>query len=505
MEITKQNISPLLDAFNRLYLSHGHRFVYLEQFSNGGYATHRGRRGGYPLPLVDSMIAEHLKGRRTYGVFANFNGKTPFMVFDFDFKDQWLECKRHCYAVFRALVECGIPEQYIHANRSGDKGVHLTIYFAEPIHYKEAKQLYQHVLLHARVYDFRKKIEFRPTPAQGVKLPLGKHQRTGRCMTFVDPWNLEKAKPSEYVLEIEQLPLPTLQNALERLNDDGMEPMQDAYVQQSACEIVKQAESELFSQAKSLKIYDLGRDRVYTVEHYERILHEGLQEPGTRHKITYQLCLFLKTFYGLEQKETLHTLLQWLNKQSTKLYTTPYKDAVFDTREIVADIYDKNRIMELGKKELTVTIRELETILTAKNQNGKAYTPKQKSVLFALLMHGKRYAYNDGTFYMTYKQITEATGMVNRQVLRNLIEDFTAMGLTAIHRSNSLRQGSCFKYPNVYSVLFAQKNTVTNEGNGCTVQDYTADTFQTIVRNHFSREDLRQLNVPRRQISAYTA
>lgn len=508
-----------------------HRYKYLQQKKDGtgAYTTHIVKnKKSYPFVFMNDRLKEHIAGKETYGVFANNYGDTPFMFFDFDFKHSWTECKQYYYRVREAVIECGIPAEHIHASHSGNKGVHLEIFFgtATPVHYKKAQAFYHYVLHVAGLTDKSSVIEFRPTKTQGAKMPIGVHQLTGNRMTYLDPINLDKPLDDMYFTTIETLPTGLFDDVLERLEDTygkiptsatktATMPAKSTTVQDEQ-EILAQAQEQLFSRTKLLEIYGLGEDEDYTAEYYNRVLTEGLKAQGTRHKVTYQLALYLKTAYGMDKETAQETLLQWLQAQPTNVYTTPLPDAIKDTCEIVKDIYLKGYVLRLAQRELTVSIAELQVILTAKNAKGKDFTPKQKTVLFAMLMHAKRYANKKGTFFMTYEQIKEATGMANRARLKALIEEFAEVGLVNVHRSNATQEGTYKKLANVYEVLFAvNENTATNStedatsstatNNGTsTVTDITGETFTALVQEHFTAKELRKM-LPRKQAQAYTA
>jgi len=106
---------------------------------------------------------------------------------------------------------------------------------------------------------------------------------------------------------------------------------------------------------------------------------------------------------------------------------------------------------------------------------------------------------------MAYSQITEATGMANRSRLKALIQEFEAAGLVKIHRCNTKREGTFLKHPNVYEVLFLEnKNAVTStiSNDVIPVADGSADTFDSLIKEHFTATELRKI-LPRRQVQAF--
>lgn len=501
------NEPELLEALNDLYVIRRNR--YLKQVNGNTFTMIAGKRvqnkrgGAFKTrPLVDTMITEHLNGKASYGVFAT--DETKFLLFDFDFADDWNACKWHYYKVRDAILQTGISDDYIYTVFSGSKGLHLTLYFDTPIKVQTAYSYYENVLGLAELSHMKRQIEFRPTATQGVKLPLGWHTKTRKRVVFVENHNVENPFPISHILKVNKLTASDFDGLDKPEPRREPEPMTDQ-------EVLERAKAELFSKTKLLDIYALGTNEEYTVDYYNKLLTEGLRVKGTRHKVTYQLALYLKTHYGVSENEATAQLVAWLQEQDPTMYSTPLQEALTDTLEIVKHIYSKNIDLQIPVTELTVTISELRTILTATKLNGKHFTPKQKTVLFALLMHGKRYATQEGSFYMTYEQITEITGMKNRSEMKAIIEEFADVGLVVIHRSDTRQEGSHKHLPNIYEVLFkAKENTVTDstphtENDSVSkVTEYTSETLTKLVQQHFTDKELRKL-IPKGQIKHFTA
>lgn len=109
----------------------------------------------YPPPLNNSLLQQHLEGSSSYGVFST--SYTKFIVFDFDFENSTVECKWYYYKIYFTLINVGIPEENLYTFFSGNKGIHLTIYFDNPIHISDALLLYNTVLIDADSINMRQK------------------------------------------------------------------------------------------------------------------------------------------------------------------------------------------------------------------------------------------------------------------------------------------------------------------------------------------------------------
>lgn len=490
--------SETINALNDLYIIHRHK--YLKQvkgktytMTSGKYSNNNKTGGKFKTkPLTDSLINEHLLGKATYGVFAN--NKTKFMIFDFDFADDFNLCKWYFYKVRHALIEMGIAEQYIYSVFSGSKGLHLTLYFDSPIYVTSAQAIYLRALEIAYLENMSNKIEFRPTSSQGVKLPLGLHFKTSKKSCFVNNLNVDKHLSNDTILHVNKISIDTINSVLD-IVPSKYDLMNDEEIEQAAA-------TELYANVKELDIYNIGHDEEYTVSYYNDLYTNGLKVRGTRHNVTLRLAIFLKCYYQIEKEEVFNLLHDWLGMQDKQIYTSTFEEALKDTRRIVDDVFEKNYILQIKKTDIPISINELRTILTARNINDKHFTHNQKLVLFALLIHSKRYAdRNSRIFYMTYSQMTNATDVKSRKSLKNAITQFEEIGLITIHRSNEGQIGTYIKLANKYEVLFGDE--CMNEKDK--IEDnliYDIGLFTLLINKHFQQSELKSI-LPRRQFEYY--
>ena len=493
MTITKDKTK----AINDLYIIQ--RYKYLKQVKGNTYTITAGKyintkdgRKFKNKPLNDSLINRHLLGKESYGVFATH--QTKFMLFDFDFADNFTLCKWYYYNVREALIEIGIAEQYIYAIFSGSKGLHLTIYFQEPISVKYAQDIYKRALQVADVQDMSKQIEFRPSNKQAVKLPLGLHFKTKKKSCFVNNIDVDDPLPDDTILNVNKIPIETIHSILD------IEPSQ--YDKMNDDEIKQVAQNELYANVNELDIYKLGQDKEFTVSYYNDLYTNGLKARSTRHNTTLILAMFFKSYYKLERDEVFNILKEWLTKQDKSLYTSTIDEALKDTRQIVEDVFNKNYTLSIKQTDIHISVDELRTILTARNTNNKHFTHKQRLVLFALLVHSKRYTDDcQRIFYMSYQQMTKATGITNRRILQGIINQFEQVGLITVHRRNKTQEGTHLKLPNQYEVLF-----VDEQANACDEIDnsliYDSGLFTVLINKHFTQSDLKKM-LPRRQFEHY--
>ena len=145
----------------------------------------------------DGVIRQHLDGAYAVCVFAGPRS-TKFLSFDVD--DGGKDAVR---SIIDALVEFGIPRDHIYISTSGRKGYHVDIFFETGIYNTKARNLYSLVIWRTGLDP--KKVEYRPTAAQAIKLPLGVHAKTGNRCWYLDQETLEPIEDMDYILGIRRL------------------------------------------------------------------------------------------------------------------------------------------------------------------------------------------------------------------------------------------------------------------------------------------------------------
>lgn len=486
--VTKENpllMQRLISTLSDLYITR--RDKYLIQMENGYSHCYKGKRSyTNGRPLVDSMIKEHIEGKNTYGVFCY--KETKFLTFDFDFEGDYDAAKKYYYRLRETLIfDLNIPYDKIYASSSGNKGIHLDIFFSTPVPLEIVTELYEFALQKAGLYHLKHKIEQRPTDKQGVKLPLGIHKKTGKRCYFLNPHNLDEEMPLEYVLSISPLDSDYFLNEIIPAMREDIEYMTD--------EEVLERSREIMSRVQSLDIYELFQDEEVTHDHFIRLYEEGLTVKGTRHHYTLMLSIFFKSQYGMDKQQVTDIMCEWIQRQPQSMMDTPKEKAVEITKEIVSKVFKYDYSFSLKKQEITFTIEELRTILTAKNEKGKQYTPNQKALLFAITGHSKRYANKDGKFYMTYAQMTKLTGIKKREHLISAINSFVESELLIIHRRNATQEGTYKKMPNIYEVRLVNKEKDVSHLHEAhvTIADYDVITFKKVVSELFTKQDIQNM------------
>lgn len=185
----------------------GHKkWLHLRQFD--GFCPHnpRHRRGSCPdltpLPLTGREIAKHLVGTQTVGVYQLKENTVKWVCFDIDIQKgaevDPADAPKQVARLQASLDRWHIP--YLIEN-SGSRGVHIWLFFTEPVQASHALAFGRFLLQDVAVIDGFG-IELFPKQAIAhnlgnvVKLPLGIHRKTGnRCFLMdhnhrpiADPW-----------------------------------------------------------------------------------------------------------------------------------------------------------------------------------------------------------------------------------------------------------------------------------------------------------------------------
>lgn len=145
------------------------------------------------VPISDSILYEHLIGKRTIGVYPLLTDDTcNFLAVDFDEAD-W---KSDALAFRQSCVELGVPAA-LEISRSGN-GAHIWIFFSCSVPARDARALGTAIISHtcARTRQLKLTSYDRLFPNQDtmpkggfgnlIALPLQKHPRENGFSVFVD-------------------------------------------------------------------------------------------------------------------------------------------------------------------------------------------------------------------------------------------------------------------------------------------------------------------------------
>ncbi|QQK74213.1 hypothetical protein HUG15_00320 [Salicibibacter cibarius] len=400
------NQKPIIKKLNDFYIQT--RRKYLVQLTEGKYITLNKDRMENVFYLNDGMIKRHLNGDLTYGIFAGgyFN---KFISFDVDCETRDAARWATLRLIYVLTEEFNIMRGHIHVSLSGNKGYHVDLFFNKPIAIQDLKAFYTTVIQEVGEVP-NGEIEFRPSWSQGVKLPLGVHQKTGRRCWFVDTETLEPIKRYDYILDIEPMPADTVTDQYFDLSDE------------QAAEFEHVVESTDIT--ANVADYSAGLKRA------TRILDAGqLLESNSRHHVTFDLAKFFHS-QGYEGDEAVTHIL-------TVLHNTPrdyfHSDSTPDfwrreAERITALVFDRG--YTFGNTDQPIVIHKSEILAVL-----SCGTFKTKQLLYAMLVTSKRYG---KSFYLTAPTARKMLGTKSNETVTNALKRLADGGFIEYTRKGEI-------------------------------------------------------------------
>ncbi|MCE7792635.1 hypothetical protein K8O68_09430 [Salipaludibacillus sp. CUR1] len=430
MEQLKTNSqTEVITKLNELYIMT--RKKYLIQFPEQ-YVTLNKDRQPNVFYLNDSLLKKHLEGNCAYGVFAG-GYFTKFITFDVDSNDitvsRWATGK----LVMILTEEYGINRKDLHVSLSGSKGYHVDIFFSSPVSVNDLLKFYYAVIQDVGAIP-KGQIEFRPSWHQGVKLPLGVHQRTGNRCWFVDNWTLEPIESYDYILNIKPIEPAVITDQYFDISDEQAEEF-NSVVEETDITVNKADFEKGFSNA--IKILDAGQ----------------LLSSNSRHNATFNLArFFLSQGYEEDEAETkILTVLHNTPRDYFSADSTP-EHWQKEAHRLVGLVYQKQYTFGNQTQEIEVSKSEILAILSAG-------TFRTKQLLYAMLVTSKRYG---NPFYLTESTGMKMIGTSSKETFSNALKrlinsellEYTRKG--EIDKARSRQEGRPHYKPNMYRLLIAE-------------------------------------------------
>lgn len=303
-----EQYAEIVDALKRTYCFYRQRYVFMA--------------GGYTKTVnhyyKDRVIESHLGGYYALCVFAGEKA-TRFISVDVDAGG-----KPAVRKVMDTFEQLGIPRERMYVSTSGKKGYHVDIFFDPWVYNEKAKNLYDLMIWKSGLDP--KKVEFRPTPKQAVKIPLGLHSATRKRCWFLDRETLEPIEDMGYIKTISPMPAGDLLPILKKWN--------------------KLRWNELYADMicnDSGRDNSLGREIVFDSTYYES---KTLAQPGTRHDTMVEIARDLRT-YGANAQQIAKALRGFYYRQDPRMIES-------SERVVMDDIED---IAEWAEESVMVTRR----------------------------------------------------------------------------------------------------------------------------------------------------
>ena len=499
----------IVKAINDLYILS--RFKYLiwntnqECYSAIHYYKDYPEKTNGPM-LTDSKVKNHNDCIQTLGVFARKMKNiedSKFITFDVDIgqkdkndkkekKENIEKAKWVVYKIVNTLQNTGIDDEFINVSFSGGKGYHVELFFDAPIEVSLLRQFYEYVLDQEDLKekedliidgDNYGKVEFRPTYLLGVKLPLGmnfnnKTDNNNYCY-FCN--YSEGLRPIDDPLHITKI--PKMDNILFRLILDKILDAEGEGEEVSSKNISDYKETR--NAHKPLKTYEQNIDPDATIEAIEKLLETGLTRTGMRWHSLIKIAKYYK-HQEVSRDNCKEWITEWMNQQDKKCYTTKWKNVLKDIENIIEYVYTHEFNLVGGVKTVEITYAEIRAILKAKTKNDKL-------VLYAMLIHSKRYFKPSGVFYFPYSLIEQATGIKSRTTLIKIVNQLEKEKFLEVVSRNKGIEHKHIKEPNKYRItldIVEEGITEDNSFNYNEGENYI-ESFNNCIIYMFEKKEIK--------------
>jgi len=330
-----------------------------------------------PTPFNFMTVGDHIDGKYCVAVYA---GKyaTKFLTFDVD--EGGKEVVRR---VVDTLVDIGIPRELIYISFSGKKGYHVDIFFKDFVYNEIAEKLYWTVIERGG-FNYRK-VEYRPTHGQAIKLPLGVHQTTKRRCWFVDQDTLEPIEDFGYIFHIERIPQDKINDIVLNLVNEHMRVIYN--------EIYEYRKKE--------------RDQHKVEGNYDSLV---VTEPGTRHNLQTKVAARAR-MDGCEYDEIVERQMEWYRNQDRSLINSSESEVLAEAEALakwaVMNVEVKQHVVKLPDVTQAVTMTK-DIIPYLLHAPSKSF----RMVLFLLCVYCWKY----GEVKISYETIAAQTRLSVQRV-----------------------------------------------------------------------------------------
>ena len=486
--------SELVQAFEKLFISSKQKRI--EQQSDGSYyVKHNG--------LARSHLISHLQGTKTIGIFSG-DVYSKYLCFDIDTGSYRKAQARNDVRVlvWSLISEFDIPREYIPVADSGNKGYHVYLFFNDVIHVDYLRAFYHEVL--DRTGYSASDIEFRPTATQGVKLPLGIHQKTGKRCYFVDCFSPNfKALNNNHIHNIKQLDTVRFKT---KNNLKDLYEIQAEEIYHQLCKFLNKDEAHAFMGV--VHTLDLTEKQI---EHAEMDIIKMLQDktliyPDTRNKYTLLIAIYLK---GQDNEQSyveqiINEIMLNSKRNYNGLVSSSERHIERETKKIVKYVFNTSIALKNGNTAIELYADEIKDVLALKNM-------KLMQLYLSMLIHAKRHQpIGSDSFYMAYSTMTDYGNTANRSALRNYLHQLEELGRISVVASNVIDpirsevEGYSYKKPNVYNIKKSfnqtsdQRVIVKADVTSVDINDILVKAYRD---NVIGIDEIKQL--PRRQFDKF--
>ena len=327
--------------------------------------------------FTDKVVESHLKG---YYALATFAGEkvTKFISVDIDEGG-----KKAVRQVMDAFEKLGIPRDRMYVSTSGKKGYHVDIFFNPWIYNEKAKNLYE-LMIWQTGLDPRK-VEFRPTNRQAVKIPLGVHAKTRNRCWFLDRDTLEPIEDMNYIKEIIPIPNTVVPDILREWNKKRWNELYAEMV----CDNTGHDES-------------IQNDIEFNNDYYER---HRITESGTRHNVMIEIACDLR-HYGANYYQIRKALRGFFYRQNSAFIETSEEECLEDIDAIAKWAEESVPVWKYRRSPTEVERKSVRFDKEDINYILKAPSKAAQRVAFLLWSYCKMF----GSSHISYGSLAKVTG-----------------------------------------------------------------------------------------------
>lgn len=365
----------LVKQMEALYITYRKRFVMMTR--DGRVFIPKKKNSPIDQNITRKVVCAHMNGRFAICVYAG-SCSSKFICFDVDDGNE-----ETVHKIVDTLEGMGFPRDRIYVSTSGGKGFHVEMFFSSLMFTKDLKSIYNYVCDTAKLD--RKKVEFRPTAGQSIKLPLSVHRKTGRTCWYLDRETLEPIRNQEFIMEIQQIP-----------HEDAMKIvwMIPIKIPSDGEVIEEEDESDEKDNVAECELTEEDRKAL------EGGFYPDLRDQGSRHAMMTQIAVHNR-YRGLTMEQAEKELQSWYSRQNPEFITSTPREVDQDIRKIINWAYGgKFVIKSRTAKEMVFRRDDVRMLLAQKKRS-------ERAVLFQVMQYMKLY----GTCCMSMARMVKATGM----------------------------------------------------------------------------------------------
>lgn len=450
--------------------------------NNGGKYAHINNKYKY-IPRFNFNY--HLEGKYTLGVFG-YKYTTKFLSFDVDMKEDSKEVVNKIIDTLK--MDFNLSDDNILITFSGNKGYHVDIFFKNVLDYVSANKIYEYVI-YKNELD-KSLVEFRPTETQGIKLPLGLHQVTGKKCCVVNN-QLEELTDDE-IFNVIKIELDNVKLIMDKVNthikhykrkelQKLSEEMGTKKLREFRETIDTLQEEEMDIEIELIKQFNhTERSRMYFETGY-------IKETTSRHIDMLELIKYLHLIEEYNKEEVIEVVIDIINNTYEKGYTL---SSELSREEVIAEMI---RISEYALTYNYIT-RVPEIHFSKEEVN---FILLQSSITlqrlaYYVFLHGKKYQRTNGDFYMSYYQLIEYGAGKNRTRLKEQLEELENMGLIELVEQGGYHKGSRTPKSNKYKLLI----DIESDEESFKIEDWNKPSeiieLGELVKYFFTAEEVKE-------------